>query len=83
MTKNACAHNALNTKPLLRVRATNEVTTSPSLNWMKDQGYLSKVTIPGKRAFYVITKVGAGFADLKEAEPEVTTEDINVYEDEP
>ena len=43
----------------------NEISQGPSLHYMIEQGYMNRCKIEGKRAFYVITKKGAGFANLE------------------
>jgi len=49
-------------------KSVNEISQGPSLHYMVSNGYMNRIKIEGKRAFYVITKKGADFADFQKGE---------------
>ena len=49
------------------------ISSGPSLNWMIENGYMNRVKVPNKRAFYMITEKGIDFAKLV-GEPEAEVE---------
>ena len=56
----------------------NEISQGPSLHYMVEKGYMMRCKVEGKRAFYVITKKGAGFVDFQKGEEseELKTEEV-------